>query len=618
MLLSAGGEGEAHHAALLQIRRPVYEDGEGIVGGIGVAHTVPVAVRAGKLLHRGNGAGDRSTGAVVGDRDLLAWLEIVFFQLADCSLDVEPAAAGDLDQRCLVQPGVLLGKEGHHLTVKFCTHRAVIDLPEHELVLGLGHLHIQLRLTDDLLLLPAHLRQLPGGVDAAVVRRFRLGGLGGQLFGVEAVVIDDGLEEAEADAAALLKADTKPLPEGGGGQNPVTAGDLEHNVQGLGEGNRGRRRIAALRSTAAALRGRVSTFGRCIPILGGRITAGIPIRKGLRQEVPGEGGGAGSDCSSRSGRCGCRSSRHCGGRGGWNGSGFGGRSSGGFRGCGSGCLCGGFGSRLRGGLRRCFRGRFGGWFGLRGLVLPFLAEGTDLLPDLLEQGGVDVAVAILGSAEPADYGPLLAAAVVLFRERYRAHILTDFHAAADGAPILLTGRLGDDFGNAHGRHVPKLRQTPDSGVQIQLLFLHRQTLAFQLQLGQGGVEAHQNVPLLHAVSLLHPNLCYNLGVGEEDGLNPVGGDGAVGLLGISPELGHADVLKAVNGNRLAPDTADQKEPCPEGNAQQDGNARNQKAFGFSLLRRGVKSHGCLPPPRGAHHPECGRACGRSLQWPARG
>ena len=155
MLLGACGEGEVHHAPLLQIRRPIHEDRKGIVGGVGVAHAVPVAVRAGKLLHRGNSAGIGSTGAVVVDRDLLTGHQAVHFQLADRSLDVEPAAAGDLEHGGSVQTGILLGEEGHNLAVKFCAHRAVIDLPEHQLVLGLGHLHIQLGTTNHLFLLPA-------------------------------------------------------------------------------------------------------------------------------------------------------------------------------------------------------------------------------------------------------------------------------------------------------------------------------------------------------------------------------------------------------------------------------------------------------------------------------
>ena len=154
-------------------------------------------------------------------------------------------------------------------------------------------------------------------------------------------------------------------------------------------------------------------------------------------------------------------------------------------------------------------------------------------------------------------------------------------------------------------------------LDLQFGLLHVQPLALQLQLRQGGVVGHEHVALFHLVPLLYQHLGDGLGVGQEHGLDPIGGDRAVALLIVAPEFRHTHHGEGIHPHRLSP--APKAKEQPGGNrcgssARADGNDsffRLARQFPIKLFHR-------VPPESAARRPECGRFCPRRRRWKVHG
>ena len=180
---------------------------------------------------------------------------------------------------------------------------------------------------------------------------------------------------------------------------------------------------------------------------------------------------------------------------------------------------------------------------------------------------------------------------------------------------VLRGRVRGGVGNHHGLHVLDL---PEPGLvvfQLQLQLFHFQTLPFQLQIVQGGVKAHEKVALFHLVSLGNQDLRNSLGLGEEHGLDPVRGNGAVAFLIVPPEFRHAHIVKGIdrNGITAAPGNTE-NDPHHDGCRQHHCRKGNDP---FLCLTAQLL-HGCLLPLSAARRPEYDRSCWRWPRSPARG
>ena len=165
-------------------------------------------------------------------------MQLVLVQLADAALDVESAAAGDLNDGLALGSGFVLRQNGDHLAVKVGVDIAVAHFGLLDLVIRFGYLDLEAQLLDLLFLLGAHLRQLRGGIAAAGVRHIRVGGIG-----AVRVVRYDGMvgnhrsvKELEHEAAAL-PVDMQPLPSQPVAQGHIALGDLEDHVV-IAHGNR--------------------------------------------------------------------------------------------------------------------------------------------------------------------------------------------------------------------------------------------------------------------------------------------------------------------------------------------------------------------------------------------
>ena len=102
----------------------------------------------------------------------------------------------------------------------------------------------------------------------------------------------------------------------------------------------------------------------------------------------------------------------------------------------------------------------------------------------------------------------------------------------------------------HGLHALDFLQVILGVLQLQLQLFHFQPFPFQGKVGQSGVKGHQQIALLHRVTHCHMDFRNGLGIGQVNGLNLVGGDGAIAFLGIAPVFGHADVHKGIDIHRL--------------------------------------------------------------------
>ena len=167
-------------------------------------------------------------------------------------------------------------------------------------------------------------------------------------------------------------------------------------------------------------------------------------------------------------------------------------------------------------------------------------------------------------------------------------------------------------GRSHGNHPADALQFLLGFLQIHLVFLDCQLLPLHLQLRQGGIEAHEQIALFHLLVFFHQDFRNRLGVGQVDGLNPVGGDGAVALPAVPPILGHAHIAKGVHldGGHMAVRIISPSEEAAGAHRRSRSNG-NQRFF--KLV------HGLLPPRfPAADRPGCGKSCQRTGQWPARG
>ena len=175
----------------------------------------------------------------------------------------------------------------------------------------------------------------------------------------------------------------------------------------------------------------------------------------------------------------------------------------------------------------------------------------------------------------------------------------------------------------HGLHAVEIAQLCLFILQLQLQFFYLQTLALQLQVGQGGVKGHQDITFLHLVTLLHQNIRHSLGIGQKDRLNFVGGNGTVALLRVAPVFRHAHILKGHGVNWIGIGMA---RPVPEHAAHRcrgntGANADDPLFSGFPKVLH-IKLHGQPPlcQTRGCavRRPECGRSFPHRRQWPVHG
>ena len=155
-------------------------------------------------------------------------------------------------------------------------------------------------------------------------------------------------------------------------------------------------------------------------------------------------------------------------------------------------------------------------------------------------------------------------------------------------------------------------------IQLDFQLLHRQPLPLQGKITQGGVKDHQQVTLLHRVAHVYQSLQHGLGVGEVDGLDVVGGDGAVALLGVGPVFGHAQIFKGINVHRLSV-CGTRKLPDSQSQRAHKGHShhRNQDFQPFLLLHWGFLLSSALRRCA-ARRRECGRFCPRRRRWRVRG
>ena len=269
----------------------------------------------------------------------------------------------------------------------------------------------------------------------------------------------------------------------------------------------------------------------------------------------------------------------------------------------------GFGNRLCGFRRQCGIGgdsglgghlRLRGRGGVCGLFLSFLNQLADLL--LQKLGGN-----LLAHGNPADHGrPLGGTVVAVFTEQGIVPVSEHHRCRYRGFGFRLCG------GRAHGSHPADFLQLLVGFLQVQLKLLNFQILPLQFQLGQGGVEAHQQIALLHLLAFLHQDFGHGLGVAEVDGLNFIGGHGAVALPAVSPVLGHAHIVKGKDLHRLHIALL-QIPPAEEAAGSHGCHCRQGDDDLFKLFHW---ARPLLSPA--ARRPECDRFCPHRPQWQARG
>ena len=212
----------------------------------------------------------------------------------------------------------------------------------------------------------------------------------------------------------------------------------------------------------------------------------------------------------------------------------------------------------------------------------------------------------LAAGDPADKGGAFGGAVVPLLEQL-------IFPRQQAAQIRLR-RLGLRLRRrgAHRHHPADALQFLIGIVQIHLILLDLQLLALQFQLGQAGIEAHEQVALLYLLPLLHQDLGDGLGVGQVDGLDLIGGDGAVALPGVAPVFGHAHKAEREHLHRGGAALAEILPPKEAAAAHHGHNGQNDQRF---LKLSHVRFHLLLPAAR---RRECGRSCRRTPQWPAHG
>ena len=229
----------------------------------------------------------------------------------------------------------------------------------------------------------------------------------------------------------------------------------------------------------------------------------------------------------------------------------------------------------------------------------------------MEQGIVDAG----GVLHPADQGSLLGGAVKvdIFGDLVGAYQLL--------SQIRLSGFFRGLLVFIGGHQIAHIDELVFRILQVQLGFFHSQTLLFHRQIVQGGVEGQEFVALFHGVALFYQNFRNDLGVGEEHGLNFVGGNGAVAFLIVAPVFCHAQVFKGVHAHGLTAGGGCQHQTCHGGNRQNaGGDADDQLLFapGQSGLGEFNLHERHLPPELSVRRPECGRSCPRIRRWPVRG
>ena len=211
--------------------------------------------------------------------------------------------------------------------------------------------------------------------------------------------------------------------------------------------------------------------------------------------------------------------------------------------------------------------------------------------------------------QPADHRFFRAAAVILFVR------IGNFVGPAQFSAIIraLHRKVNFHIHAFHGFQLIDPGQFLLGLPNLQVGLLHVQPLALQLQLRQGGVVGHEDVTLFDLVPFLYLHLGDGLGVGQEHRLNPVGGDGAVALLIVAPELRHAHHGEGVHPHRLSP------APEAEDHAAEDGRGSDPRSDGnHGLFRLDAKLFHPVPPGFSARRPEFGRFCPRRRRWRVRG
>ena len=213
--------------------------------------------------------------------------------------------------------------------------------------------------------------------------------------------------------------------------------------------------------------------------------------------------------------------------------------------------------------------------------------------------------------EPADQGHLGGRAVVGILQ------LGHLPVPRQGRSRILRQRRLRGLGDHHGHHAIDLIQPVVTLLHLQLQLFHRQPLALQGKIGQGGIEGHEHIALFHRIAGCHQYLGNGLGAGQVDRLNLIGGNRAVALLAVAPVLGHAHHVKIVHIHRLripAAEIAEAEEAAAPQHSQHQHGDEN-------CLPRGFFTHPPhLPIWAGfeADRPEYDRSYPRRRQWQARG
>ena len=149
--------------------------------------------------------------------------------------------------------GFLLRQDGDHLAVKFGIDVAVAHFGLHDLVVRLGHLDLEFRFLDGLLLLGAHLCQLRGGIAAAGVGHIRVSWIGiVRVVRVGSHVVRDArsVKELEGETTAHFP-NVHSLPDHPGAHALVALRGLDDHVVGI-HGN-GRLLVRVFRSRCAGM-----------------------------------------------------------------------------------------------------------------------------------------------------------------------------------------------------------------------------------------------------------------------------------------------------------------------------------------------------------------------------
>ena len=192
-----------------------------------------------------------------------------------------------------------------------------------------------------------------------------------------------------------------------------------------------------------------------------------------------------------------------------------------------------------GGIARVSGIRIAGVSGIGGLRGRFL---LNQLADLLLQ---KLSCDLLSHGHPADHGRLRGGAVMSFLPEQGIISVSEHNRC----------RCGGQSGRLCGRNPHRSHPADSLGLLVGILQIHFQLLnlqffPFQLQLGQSGVKAHEQVALFYRLPLLHQDFGNSLGVAEVDGLDIVRRDRAVTLLGVAPILGHTHIIKGKHLHRL--------------------------------------------------------------------